>query len=153
MFKHILVPVDGSETSAVGLEKAIELALDQKATLHLLHVVDETVLTQSVIAGGYMSQEVLESFIAGGRSILDAAAARVRLRGVAVDPILVEDIAETVADVIVSQARKVSADLIVIGTHGRRGVRRLVLGSDAEGVVRLADAPVMLVRQPEAASA
>ncbi len=153
MFKHILVPVDGSETSAVGLEKAIELALDQKATLHLLHVVDETVLTQSVIAGGYMSQEVLESFIAGGRSILDAAAARVRLRGVAVDPILVEDIAETVADVIVSQARKVSADLIVIGTHGRRGVRRLVLGSDAEGVVRLAEAPVMLVRQPEAASA
>jgi nucleotide-binding universal stress UspA family protein len=153
MFKHILVPVDGSETSAAGLDKAIELALDQKATLHLLHVVDETVLTQSVIAGGYMSQEVLESFIAGGRSILDAAAARVRLRGVAVDPILVEDIAETVADVIVSQARKVSADLIVIGTHGRRGVRRLVLGSDAEGVVRLADAPVMLVRQPEAASA
>ncbi len=153
MFKHILVPVDGSETSAAGLEKAIELALDQKATLHLLHVVDETVLTQSVIAGGYMSEDVLESFIAGGRSILDAAAARVRLRGVTVNPILVEDIAETVADVIVSQARKVSADLIVIGTHGRRGVRRLVLGSDAEGVVRLADAPVMLVRQPEVARA
>jgi nucleotide-binding universal stress UspA family protein len=147
MFRNILVPVDGSETSAAGLSKALDLALEQKATLHLLHVVDETVLTQSVIAGGYMSEDVLNSFLEGGRKILDDAADSARKRGATVNPILVEDIAETVADVIVSQANKVKADLIVIGTHGRRGVRRLVLGSDAEGVVRQAEMPVMLVRK------
>jgi nucleotide-binding universal stress UspA family protein len=53
-----------------------------------------------------------------------------------------------VADVIVRQARRFGADLIVLGTHGRRGVRRVVLGSDAEQVVRLAQAPVLLVRAP-----
>ena len=149
MFKQILVPVDGSDTSAIGLNTAIELAVDQKATLHILHVVDETVLTQSVVAGGYLSEDVLKAFVDGGQKVLDAAIDRAKARGVTAHGILVEDITETVADVIVTEAHKASADLIILGTHGRRGMRRLVMGSEAEGVVRLTTVPVMLVRQQD----
>jgi len=56
-----------------------------------------------------------------------------------------------VADVILKQAKKTRADLIVMGTHGRRGVARLVMGSDAEGVVRGAPVPVLLVRSADKA--
>ena len=62
------------------------------------------------------------------------------------ESVLVESITRPVADVIVREARKWKADLIVIGTHGRRGLRRVVMGSDAEQVVRSAPAPVLLIR-------
>ena len=117
MFKQILVPVDGSVTSAIGLYTAIELAVDQIATLHILHVVDETVLTQSVVAGGYLSEDVLKAFVDGGQKVLDAAIDRAKARGVTAHGILVEDITETVADVIVTEAHKASADLIILGTR------------------------------------
>ena len=112
-------------------------------------MVDETVLTQSVVAGGYLSEDVLKAFVDGGQKVLDAAIDRAKARGVTAHGILVEDITETVADVIVTEAHTASADLIILGTHGRRGMRRLVMGSDAEGVVRLTTVPVMLVRQQD----
>src|ERR1700685_3514197 len=68
-------------------------------------------------------------------------------RGVKLKPVLVEKFGGLVADVIISQAKKQRADLIVLGTHGRRGVTRLVMGSDAEGVVRRSPVPVLLVRK------
>ena len=66
-------------------------------------------------------------------------------------PVLVETIGHTVADAIPEQAKKSHADLIVLGTHGRCGISRLVMGSDAEGVIRAATVPVLLVRTPRAA--
>lgn len=63
---------------------------------------------------------------------------------------LCETVGHAVADVIVEQAKKRRADLIVLGTHGRRGITRLVMGSDAEGVVRTTRMPVLLVRHPSA---
>jgi len=68
---------------------------------------------------------------------------------VAVDALTIECFAKRPCDVIVEQATQWPADLIVIGTHGRRGVNRMLLGSDAEQVARMAPVPVLLVRSAE----
>jgi nucleotide-binding universal stress UspA family protein len=146
MYKRILVPVDGSRTSARGLEEAIKLAKSQKASLVVLHIVDDAILTSSEIVPVYM-EEIIKSLRKGGERILARAAAKVRARGVKPKPVLVEKFGGLVADVIIAQARKQRAGLIVLGTHGRRGVTRLVMGSDAEGVVRRTPVPVLLVRK------
>jgi len=150
MFKQILVPVDGSRTSGLGLDKAIRLAKDQGATLCLVHVVDESVITQGFEGGAAVIDQLLASLRAAGRQIIARAEAKARRQGVRVKTALVENVLRSVADVIVGQAKKWRADLIVIGTHGRRGVSRLVMGSDAEGVVRTAPVPVLLVRSSAA---
>jgi nucleotide-binding universal stress UspA family protein len=85
--------------------------------------------------------------------VLGKAEAKARKADVKTEALLVETTGHRVADVILAQARKVKADLIVMGTHGRRGVARLVMGSDAEGVVRGTRVPVLLVRAPDAARA
>ena len=146
MFKRILVPVDGSRTSMLGLQEAIKLAKGQHATLHLLHVVDERVLTQTLEAGALDIDRLLNSLQQSGKEILAAAQATANRSRVRVKTVLVENIVNSVAAVIVGQAKKLRADLIVLGTHGRRGVTRLVMGSDAEGVVRTTPVPVLLVR-------
>jgi nucleotide-binding universal stress UspA family protein len=148
MFKRILVPVDGSRTSELGLDQALRLAKDQRAALCLLHVVDERAISQNLEGGGGAEiDRLFDSLRASGRQILARAAAKARKkRRVRVKTVLVENIIRSVADVIVGQAKKWRADLIVIGTHGRRGISRLVMGSDAEGVVRATPVPVLLVR-------
>ena len=144
MYKRILVPVDGSRTGDRGLAEAIKLAKSHRARLCLLHVVDESVLTLEV--GATMIEDLVASLVDNGRRILRKADARARKQGLKPQSILVEKITRGVADVIVGQARKFRADLIVMGTHGRRGVRRMVLGSAAEGVVRESPVPVLLIR-------
>ena len=149
MYTKILVPIDGSRTSARGLDEAIKLAKGQKATLVLLHAVDEAVVTYGADMVPVYVDRMLESMREGGRKILARAAARVRARGVKSKSVLVEKFVGPVADSIIAQAKKQRADLIVIGTHGRRGVTRLLMGSDAESVVRRSHAPVLLVRSRE----
>jgi nucleotide-binding universal stress UspA family protein len=150
MFRRILVPIDGSPTSNRGLEKAIGLASDQTAKICLLHVVDEL----AVGADGmmYMPPSYIDEFIralrAGGKELLVRAEAKVRKHGIEVEAVLLETVGRRVADLIIKQAKKWRADVIVLGTHGRRGLSRVVMGSDAELVVREAPVPVLLVRSP-----
>jgi len=146
MFRRILVPIDGSRTSERGLDEAIRMAKDQRAALCLLHVVDESVLTQSADVGGSLAENLLESLRESGRKILGNAEAKTRRQHVKTKSVLVENILRRVSDVIVEQAKKQRVDLIVLGTHGRRGLSRMVMGSDAEGVVRNTPVPVLLVR-------
>ena len=151
MFKRILVPVDGSPTSNSGLKTAIRMARDERAALILLHVVDENVLA---LSGEYAGAAYIDRFMAdmreGGRKIIAAAAATAKKQGVTAKTVLVESVGpRRVADIIVQQARKLRADAIVIGTHGRRGLSRMVMGSDAEEVVRGAHVPVVLVKGRE----
>lgn len=146
MYKRILVPVDGSRVSGLGLDHAIKLAKDQEATLCVLHVVDIRVITQSLGMGAAGSERLFTSLRNSGKQILAKAEAQAVRRRVAVKSILIENSLRGVDDVIVAQAKKWRADLIVIGTHGRRGLSRMVMGSDAEGVVRNAPVPVLLVR-------
>jgi nucleotide-binding universal stress UspA family protein len=151
MYRKILVPIDGSSTSARGLDEAIKLAKGQKATLVILHVIDEMVAMYGADMVPVYIDKIFESLRKVGKATVAKAMARVRATGVKANAVLVEKVGGPVADVIVAQAKKQRADLIVIGTHGRRGVTRLVMGSDAEGVVRRSPVPVLLVRSREQA--
>jgi nucleotide-binding universal stress UspA family protein len=144
-YRRILVPIDGSATSLRGLSEAIALAKRERARILLVHVLDEFFVLAVPEAAAY-SEKVIEDLRRGGRRILGRAEARVRAAGVPVAAVMPETVGGRAADEIVRQAKKLKADLIVIGTHGRRGIKRLALGSDAEQVVRNAGVPVLVVR-------
>lgn len=146
MFKRILVPVDGSRTSEMGLGAAIAMGRSRGAALCLLHIVDESVITQTLDAGASTIGSMIESLRESGRTIIGKAEARVRRARLKPKSILIENMTRGVADLIVEEARKFRADVIVMGTHGRRGIARVVMGSAAEGVVLTAPVPVLLVR-------
>jgi nucleotide-binding universal stress UspA family protein len=145
MYKRLLVPVDGSEPSMLGLAEAIKIAKSDGAKLHLVHVVDELFPYATDVTGKY-----IEQFIAAvreqGKEVLARAERTVLEHALEAESVLLETVGGSAADQIVEQARKCKADLIVMGTHGRRGLRRLALGSDAELVVRSSPVPVLLVR-------
>ena len=142
MYKRILCPIDGSETSNAGVAEAIRLAQQQGATIRLLYVLD-TLYLQST---GYMIGEVYEQLRASGAQLLENAKAKVTATGISVETALTDANARRVADAIVDESHTWSADVIVMGTHGRRGVSHLFLGSDAEAVIRLSTVPVLLVK-------
>jgi len=143
-YRRILVAVDGSPTSTKGLREASRIAKAERAELCILHVVNETV-PYTPLAGA-PPINLIALLLGSGRALLKKAQAQARKQGVEAKTILVESTQRDAAGTIVAQARKRRAELIVLGTHGRRGMLRLVLGSDAEQVVRTAPAPVLLVR-------
>jgi nucleotide-binding universal stress UspA family protein len=145
MYSKILVPVDGSETSAAGLNEAIKLAKIHGSQLCLIHIVNEFVLDYTYVPGHY-SQDLVESLRKAGQEILDDAESTVQRQGIKPKCVLVESIGGAAADLILEQAKDWRADLIVMGTHGRRGIFRLAMGSDAEQVVRASNVPVLLIR-------
>lgn len=149
MYKKILAPIDGSPTSNAGLDEAIRLAGDQGAALQLFHLVDEFIVVAGADGPALYAGELIESLRQEGKRIVDKAEATARRKGVTPESIMIESFGGKAADAIVKQAKKWGADLIVLGTHGRRGIKRLVMGSDAEEVIRTATVPVLLVRSKE----
>ena len=150
MYQRILVPVDGSATSNRGLEEAIRLARLTHGRLRLLHVIDDLSFALVMDAyGGYAGDwhKVLHE---DGVRTLAEARATVEAAGIEVDTVLHDSISSAVHERVTAEASRWPADLIVIGTHGRRGFGRLVLGSSAEHILRYAPVPVLLVRAPEA---
>ena len=149
MFKKILVAVDGTPTGRRVLDAALLLAKDEDAALHVLHVIDYTSMIPVLDAGGGVA-EYVDAMAAGirqaGKAIIANAQEIASRNGQALQAHLVEATGSTVASAILRSARKIGADLIVMGTHGRRGLRRLVVGSDAEAVLRGATVPVLLLR-------
>ena len=145
MFCRILVPVDGSATSLQGLNQAIKLAKLSGATIKLVHVVTELVDSSSAPAQYY--ENVDTDLRVTGERMLDDASNYVRAQGVSVISEMIETTACRAAGIIVETAMRWDADLIAMGTHGRRGLSR-ALGNDAEIVLRLAPVPVLIV--PEA---
>jgi nucleotide-binding universal stress UspA family protein len=146
MYQRILVPSDGSPSSQRALEEALGLArqVGQGAQLELLHVVEIILFPDSEIYFNYAElQKIMRS---SGEKILAQAEKMVREAGVAVQKRLLHADGERIANVIVEEARRWPADLIVIGTHGRSGFSRILFGSVAEGVVHTADVPVLLIR-------
>lgn len=152
MYQRILVPVDGSATSSRGLQEAIKLAQLTGAHLRLIHIVDEIALATGLEAATMMTGDMMELLREGGARLLAKAKARAEKAGVPTDTVLGDSLAGRICDQVVAQAKRWRADLIVLGTHGRRGVGRVLLGSDAEMIVRLAPVPVLLVRAKPAAS-
>jgi nucleotide-binding universal stress UspA family protein len=142
MYGKILVPVDGSQTSGRGLREAVRLAVDQSARLRCIYVIDEHILFDAPFA----YPDLLEKMRDAGNAILDDAAGQARQAGVEAEPVLRESGGRRVSKTILEEAAAWPADLIVMGTHGRRGLSHLALGSDAELVVRDSPVPVLLVR-------
>jgi nucleotide-binding universal stress UspA family protein len=149
MYQKILVAVDGSPTSLRGLNEAIKVARGMGGRLLLVHVVNELLMTADAVPSVYYDS-IVQSLRESGARVLDQAATIVRRADVSCEQKLVETLGGRVADEIVKQAKEWLADLIVMGTHGRRGLERLAMGSDAELVLRLSPVPVLLVRdRPE----
>jgi nucleotide-binding universal stress UspA family protein len=145
MYQKILVPIDGSDTSTAGLNEALGLAKIHGAQLYLLHIVNELVLDYTWALGTY-SGDFFQTLRQGGKEILDTAERAAVAQGIRPARILLESIGAVAADLILEEAQKLNAGLIVMGTHGRRGIFRLAMGGDAEQVVRGARTPVMLIR-------
>jgi nucleotide-binding universal stress UspA family protein len=145
MYERILVPVDGSDASNRGLQEAIKLSKALGGELRLVHIVDDSALALNPEAG-IAAAPLVADFAQAGKSILEEARGVAQAEGLESTVVLHENFSGRVADLIVEEARKWRAEIIVMGTHGRRGVRHAVLGSDAEAVVQRADVPVLLVR-------
>jgi len=151
VYRRILVAVDGSDTSELALRQAIQLAKEQGARLRLVHVVDE-------LGVKLEPTRTLDDFwrVArkAGERILAQARTRALKAGIEPETKLSEirtlgALVRRVATAIVAESERWRADLVVIGTHGRRGLSKLVLGSVADGVVRTCGRPVLLVRPME----
>jgi nucleotide-binding universal stress UspA family protein len=146
MYERILVPVDGTDTAKRGLLEAIRLskALGE-STLRLVHIVDDSALALNPEAG-IAAAPLVEDFAEGGRQILEEARAMAAAQGITAELALHENFTGRVADLIVDEARKWQAQLIVMGTHASAGIRHAVMGSDAEAVLHGAEIPVLLIR-------
>ena len=149
MFKNILVPLDGSDTARRGLEVAIDLAKGLKAKLTLLNVTSDFPIMVEM-AHTMNVEEVRAGMNQYGRDLLEKTKAEVARSGIEVATEMRDLRGGRVADTIVAEARASKCDLIVIGTHGRRGFSRALMGSDAERVVRESSVPVLVVRASEA---
>jgi nucleotide-binding universal stress UspA family protein len=142
-YKRILVPVDGSPTSNSGLDEAIRLARAGRSKIRLLHIIDDTLAFNSPDGAGV--NYMLDALRGSAKQALTDASDRVRRAKLKAETGLVENFTGRVADAIVEQAKRWRADVIVMGTHGRRGLDRLLIGSNAELVVRQSQVPVLLV--------
>jgi len=144
IYKRILVPVDGSPTSTAGLKEALKLAKNQRARLRLLHAVNEMIIFNTPESSINIAR-LAKALERGGKRLLGKAGKLALSGGIRAESELLKNNGGRVADVIVERAKRWRADLIVMGTHGRRGMKRMLMGSDAELVVRHAAVPVLLV--------
>lgn len=147
MYQRILVPVDGSAPSKRALEEAISVAKMTGAQVRVVHVIDEPFMAMGVDGFSGSPGDIVELMQEAGRRIVGDAVAKVRAAGVACDSALADSLHGRVCDLVVDAARTWQANLIVIGTHGRHGVARAVLGSDAEQMLRVSPVPVLLVHE------
>lgn len=144
MYQRILVPVDGSDTSRAALQEAIRLAKQLGSKLKLVHVVENARVFD---AEGMVDYATLRDIATrSGEQVLARAKELANQSGLDAETTLLEGGGDRNENVIVAEAKQWLAELIVIGTHGRSGISRLLFGSVAEGVVRGASMPVLLIR-------
>jgi len=148
MYGRILLAVDGSSTSDAALREALALARSTQARLRVVHVIDSPYDYPDVMFGHVAGdlEDLRGAWQTAGQAVLDRALAEARTAPVVPEVSLIETAGRRVSDAIVEEARRWGADLIVTGTHGRRGLDRLLLGSVAEGVARASPVSVLLVR-------
>jgi nucleotide-binding universal stress UspA family protein len=143
--RTILAPVDFSAGSDHSLEVALDLAERLGSTVHVLHVYQIPIYgfpDGAFLAGPEVATKLSEAAQKG----LDGVVERASKRGPRVHGILRQGAAP---EEIAATAKEIGADLIVIGTHGRKGIAHVLLGSVAERVVRTSPVPVLTIRTPE----
>ena len=150
MYSNILVAVDGSETSQHALQQAIDLARKLSAKLRIVHVVDMSWLPIGPELA--IDTAALSSARHGaGEKIIAAAREAAKKAGFEIESALIdtETPIQHVAEAIDQEASRWPADMVVLGSHGRRGIKRLMLGSVAEQTVRLSSRPVLVIPSPK----
>ncbi|CAM3660886.1 Universal stress protein [Bordetella sputigena] len=150
MYRHILVAVDGSVTSERALDHAISLARSEHARILAVYIVE---YPSSMYSSAFIDVEPFhDAMVEEAQSVLNTAQAKFRDANVngAVKMVDLGLMSGTIADQLQATAAEAGVDLVVMGTHGRRGFQRLMLGSVAESFVRLSECPVMLVPHKEA---
>lgn len=145
MFKHILVPVDGSPTSIQSIEKAVAMAQAFKSAVTVIYVIDAYAFTGVGVDFAYGQTEYLSAATAEAQVSIKAAKEVFEASGIAVTTSIVEG--SVVYKGILGAAESIGADLIVMGSHGRKGLEKLVLGSVAAQVLSNAHLPVLIVRE------
>ena len=147
MYRRILVAIDGSRPGDLALTEAVQLAKTQDAVLRIAHVIE---VRDDGIVPDLVPHDALRSATArAGRAILEEAAAFARSAGLEVEIRLLEIARpdQSIVEVLTEEAKAWPADLVVVGTHGRRDFDRPRLGSVADELVRVAPEPVLLVRE------
>ena len=146
MYQRILAAIDGSASAEKALRQAILLAKDQHASLHVVHVIEDR--ESRALDVTILDVERIEAkWRQAGQAILDVATERAQQVGLTPDVSLLPKDGEThTTRVIVAEARRWRADLIVLGTDGRQGLSHLFRSSVAQDVARIAAVPVLLVR-------
>lgn len=144
MFKHILIPIDGSETSMKAVAKAAGLAKAFGCPVTALYVIDPYPFTGVGADFAYGQAQYLSAATAEANTALEAAKSALEQAGVEAKTIVGEG--HAVHDGIVRAVESCGADLIVIGSHGRRGLEKLVLGSVTQRVLGVVHVPVLVVR-------
>lgn len=147
MYSKIMVAIDGSESSKRALAEAVRLASMAGDAVHVVYVVDKA---SPYTYAGYSSM-LHDLMNRDGRNALRYATETLTEQGVNCETELAEteSMSEDIPTCLQRCAQRVGADLVVMGTHGRRGIRRMVLGSVAERFLRFSDCPVLMVRAEE----
>lgn len=144
MFKHILIPVDGSNTSLIAVAKAAGLAQAFGSKVTALYVVDPYPFTGVGADFAYGQSQYMSAATSEANTALESAKAALEQAGVPVTTVVGEG--HAVHEGIARAAESAGADLIVMGSHGRRGLEKLVLGSVTQRVLGVAKIPVLVVR-------
>jgi nucleotide-binding universal stress UspA family protein len=142
LYRRILVPVDGSPTSDKALAAALNMARNGGGHVRLVHVLNELTYLASFEA----ATEVYPSARRAADRVLASSADAARAADVEPETALIDTPGQSLGDAVAREATNWSADVIAVGTHGRRGVGRALLGSGAEQIIRTAPVPVLVVR-------
>jgi nucleotide-binding universal stress UspA family protein len=144
MFKHILIPVDGSDNSQRAIDKAIALAQAFKSQVTAIYVIDPYAFTGAGTDFAYGHSEYLSAATAEGKQALQIAKDAFQTVGIEINSNLVDG--HSTYKVILEEAAEIGVDLIVMGSHGRKGLEKLILGSVTSQVLSHAHLPVLVVR-------
>jgi nucleotide-binding universal stress UspA family protein len=142
LFHHILVPTDGSEASVAAGRLAIRLAAFHHARITFVYVVDASVVDQLAGASGRVAEEVRNELLATGERYVDYLTRLATEAGLKAERVLRSGVPH---DEIERLTRGSQVDLIVMGRVGRRGLRRILIGSVTERVIEYASCPVLVV--------
>ncbi|CAN7285923.1 universal stress protein [Polaromonas sp. LjRoot131] len=146
MFKRILIPVDGSDTSNKALVAGLSMARETSASVRLLHALNEMAYVGGMAPDGTWSGDLVGMARESGAKVLADATAIAQSAGVEPSQVLLEEPGKRLGEAVAEAAKLWGADLVVVGSHGRRGLGRVLLGSGAEQILRLAPVPVLVVR-------
>lgn len=148
MYTRILVAIDNSDTAKKALFEAVRVAAAFKARLCIAHALDEGLLAQHALGIGIFldAEKIKAEMRQVAQDLLAAAVATAIAGGAVAESRLIESEKKRTAEQITDAAREWQADLIVVGTHGRHGVERLLVGSVAENLMRLAPMSLLMVR-------